>query len=305
MAPLFVYPITRRFIKDWRHEVCPVGGRIPKIKSVIFDSGGYQVQMGKLTYDELCRKLRDLIEREAWADMFVLPDHVPRTSDSDSDVERKIAETLTVGEQFLKWLPSPDRAVGVVHGRTLQHIKLGVRKWHEVGVTYIAFGSFGTSGRNGSVNMLSEHSLKLLQVLQDEARSFGMKWHIFGIGNPVYLMRLKSEGLEPTSFDTTGWWKAGGFGRVFLPHTKGFHITYDDGFRQFLEAKTQSQHQCPFCVDDSIKSTRLLRILHNLVSLCETVASVRKTASLPAKEQSDYAQLSLPIGMGGISECCG
>jgi hypothetical protein len=31
-----------------------------------------------------------------------------------------------------------------------------------------------------------------------------MKFHIFGIGNPTYLVRLKNEGIEPTSFDSTG-----------------------------------------------------------------------------------------------------
>jgi hypothetical protein len=234
VSPLFVPPATLRLLKSWREGSSPIRSPVANCQSLIFDSGGYQVQTGKLTYEELCRELRKTYERETWADFYVLPDHVPTSRDSDAEVERKIKETLTMGELFLNWLssvpcPSPpvprpsslvpfiERVIGVVHGRTVKQIREGVRKWHELGVRYIAFGSFGTSGRDGSVNLLSQNSLKLLKALQDEALSLGMKFHIFGIGNPTYLVRLKNEGIEPTSFDSTGWWKAGGFGKVFLP----------------------------------------------------------------------------------------
>jgi hypothetical protein len=235
VSPLFTPNATLRLLKEWRWNGTPPISHPSLIPSppatVFFDSGGYQVQMGKLSYDELCRRLRQVYERENWADLFVLPDHVPTSKDSDAEVERKIKETLTMGELFLNWLssasrpsslapcplspvPFVERVIGVVHGRTVKQIREGVRKWHELGVRYIAFGSFGTSGRDGSVNLLSQNSLKLLKALQDEALSFGMKFHIFGIGNPTYLVRLKNEGIEPTSFDSTGWWKAGGFGSI-------------------------------------------------------------------------------------------
>jgi ribosomal protein S18 acetylase RimI-like enzyme/queuine/archaeosine tRNA-ribosyltransferase len=299
VSPLFVPPATLRLLKSWREGSSPIRSPVANCQSLIFDSGGYQVQTGKLTYEELCRELRKTYERETWADFYVLPDHVPTSRDSDAEVERKIKETLTMGELFLNWLssvpcPSPpvprpsslvpfvERVIGVVHGRTVKQIREGVRKWHELGVRYIAFGSFGTSGRDGSVNLLSQNSLKLLKALQDEALSLGMKFHIFGIGNPTYLVRLKNEGIEPTSFDSTGWWKAGGFGKVFLPLSQQFHITCKPlALSRFLNAKAKNSHDCPFCLDSVLTKSRWLRVLHNLVAFAEAVQIVMDRAQNP------------------------
>jgi ribosomal protein S18 acetylase RimI-like enzyme/queuine/archaeosine tRNA-ribosyltransferase len=299
VSPLFVPPATLRLLKSWREGSSPIQSPVANCQSLIFDSGGYQVQTGKLTYEELCRELRKTYERETWADFYVLPDHVPTSRDSDAEVERKIKETLTMGELFLNWLssvPCPSslapcplppvpfvkRVIGVVHGRTVKQIREGVRKWHELGVRYIAFGSFGTSGRDGSVNLLSQNSLKLLKALQDEALSLGMKFHIFGIGNPTYLVRLKNEGIEPTSFDSTGWWKAGGFGKVFLPLSQQFHITRKPlALSRFLNAKAKNSHDCPFCLDSVLTKSRWLRVLHNLVAFAEAVQIVMDGAQNP------------------------
>ena len=292
VSPLFVPPATLRLLRSWREGHSPIQSPVANCQSLIFDSGGYQVQTGKLTYEELCRELRKIYERETWADFYVLPDHVPTSRDSDAEVERKIKETLTMGELFLKWLssvprpPSPiplvEQMIGVVHGRMVKQIREGVRKWHELGVRYIAFGSFGTSGRDGSVNLLSQNSLKLLSALQDEALSLGMKFHIFGIGNPTYLVRLKNEGIEPTSFDSTGWWKAGGFGKVFLPVSQQFHITRKPlALSRFLNAKSMDSHSCPFCLDSMLTKSRWLRVLHNLVAFAEAVQIVMDGAQNP------------------------
>ncbi len=292
VSPLFVPPATLRLLRLWRtgesfpvsHAPCPV--------SLIFDSGGYQVQTGKLTYEELCRELREIYERETWADFYVLPDHVPTSRDSDAEVESKIKETLTMGELFLKWLssvprpsspvPFVEQVIGVVHGRTVKQIREGVRKWHDLGVRYIAFGSFGTSGRDGSVNMLSQNSLKLLRALQDEAFSLGMKFHIFGIGNPTYLVRLKNAGIEPTSFDSTGWWKAGGFGYVFAVDGEGttsLRICLTRRITTSLEKAQKflrkSGHVCPFCAEEkSLRRFRWHRILHNLATFVEVATRI-------------------------------
>ena len=292
VSPLFVPPATLRLLRSWRtgesspvsHAPCPV--------SLIFDSGGYQVQTGKLTYEELCRELRRVYEQEAWADFYVLPDHVPTSRDSDAEVERKIKETLTMGELFLKWVfqgtRDTEQVIGVVHGRTVKQIREGVRKWHELGVRYIAFGSFGTSGKDGSVNLLSQNSLKLLKALQDEALSLGMKFHIFGIGNPTYLLRLKNEGIEPTSFDSTGWWKAGGFGNLLFVGAPQLHFarySASMGMVSTLRAKyvkASVQHDCPFCSDlRALRETRWLRVLHNLVAFVEAVQIVTDGVQSP------------------------
>jgi len=305
VSPLFVPPATLRLLKSWREGSSPIRSPVANCQSLIFDSGGYQVQTGKLTYEELCRELRKTYERETWADFYVLPDHVPTSRDSDAEVERKIKETLTMGELFLNWLssvpcPSPpvprpsslvpfiERVIGVVHGRTVKQIREGVRKWHELGVRYIAFGSFGTSGRDGSVNLLSQNSLKLLKALQDEALSLGMKFHIFGIGNPTYLVRLKNEGIEPTSFDSTGWWKAGGFGNLLFVGAPQLHFArYSASMGMVSTSKAKDvkaavQHDCPFCSNlRALRDSRWLRVLHNLVAFAEAVQIVMDGAQNP------------------------
>ena len=114
------------------------------------DSGGYQVQMGKMTFDELAHRLRGLYEAEDWADYYVLPDHVPHSTDNVKQVESKVSETLSTGELFLSRFPERrEKFMGVVHGRTEAQIRAGAAHWANLGVRYIGFGSFGTSGPNG------------------------------------------------------------------------------------------------------------------------------------------------------------
>src|SRR6266498_360219 len=48
---------------------------------VMFDSGGYYVQTGKLSYSALYYKLLTTYKAEPWADLFTLPDHVPTSKD--------------------------------------------------------------------------------------------------------------------------------------------------------------------------------------------------------------------------------
>jgi len=285
VSPLFAERSALRLLKAWRlgdPSALKCQFEAPSPKLLMFDSGGFQVQMGKISYEELCKRLRQLYEREDWADLYVLPDHVPTSRDTDSEVERKVKETLIMGELFLEWLngrgncrpaDSPTcrkQVVGVVHGRTVRQVVQVVGKWHELGVDYIAFGSFGTSGPKGSVNMLSGHSLKLLQAIAEEASANGQKLHIFGIGNPTYLLRLAQAGITPTSFDSTGWWKAGGFGKVFFSSSQQWHIT-----RKPLSSLLWSdldKHSCPFCLNlRALRRSRWLRVLHNLVAFVETV----------------------------------
>ncbi len=279
VSPLFVPPATLRLLQQGVLRSAS-GGQptwddgVPPCACVMFDSGGFQVQTGRLDYDELCRKLRKLYEREQWAHLFVLPDHVPTSRDADFEVHRKVDETLRMGELFLRWLPhlSEKTVVGVVHGRTEAQVRLAARHWLQLGVTYIAFGSFGTSGRNGSVNMLSRRSLKVLRALAEEAAGTGLRLHIFGIGNPTYLLRLAEHGITPTSFDSVGWWKAGGFGKVLFPTSRQLHVTRNPlAFLSARDIKRTERHNCPFCTDlAKLQRSRWHRVLHNLVTFVET-----------------------------------
>jgi queuine/archaeosine tRNA-ribosyltransferase len=172
---------------------------------VIFDSGGYQVQMGRLSFEELVERLLPFYGENAWADWMVLPDHVPRSSDSDLQVAAKVEDTLRAGERFLKRLPHlRERFIGVVHARTVEQVRFAVRHWASLGITYVAFGSFGTSGPKGSINKVSKESEALLLALQDACAEFGLSFHLFGIGGPTHLQRLRAAGIAPTSLDSAG-----------------------------------------------------------------------------------------------------
>lgn len=245
---------------------------------VMFDSGGYQVQMGRATYEELFDRLLRCYRENNWADWYVLPDRVPHSADSEREVEFKVRETLDFAKLFVRQMPDGfvEKAVGVVHGRTGEQVRRCVETYSDIGLRYIGFGSFGTSGPDGSVNMVSQTSLRLLRVAESLAREHGLRLHVFGIGSPNHLARLVKAGVSPDSFDSAGWWKAGGFGKIFFPGGCQLHITRMHKHtvtRQRIEyEKRRTQHSCPFCMDVlELRRKRILRIMHNLVSMLESV----------------------------------
>lgn len=250
---------------------------------VMFDSGGYQVQMGKATYEELFDRLLQFYRQNNWADWYVLPDHVPNSSDRDDEVEFKIRESIDFARLFLRQMPEKfvEKVVGVVHGRTEEQVRRCVEAYADMGVRYIGFGSFGTSGPNGTVNLISQRSIRLLRLVQALANEYGLRLHIFGIGSPTHLIRLADAGIAPTSFDSAGWWKAGGFGKVFFPNGRQLHVTRVAGYRAtslgIQQEKERTQHKCPFCTSIlRLRQDRIMRVMHNLAAMLDTVEEVRK-----------------------------
>lgn len=274
-TPLFSTPAAVALIHRLKEE----RGSI-----VMFDSGGYQVQMGKTSYEELFDRLLRLYRNNSWADWYVLPDHVPRSTDTDREVEFKVRETLDFARLFVRMMPDgfATKAIGVVHGRTEEQVRRCVEAYASMGVHYLGFGSFGTSGPNGTVNMVSQKSLRLLRLVQTLAREHGLRLHIFGIGSPSHLIRLQQGGIIPDSLDSAGWWKAGGFGKIFFPAGRQLHITRLGGpnatQRGIEREKQQAKHECPFCADISqLRRQRIMRVMHNLVAMLETVERVSKS----------------------------
>jgi queuine/archaeosine tRNA-ribosyltransferase len=172
------------------------------------------------------------------------------------------------------------KAVGVVHGRTEDQVRRCIEAYAEMGIRYIGFGSFGTSGPNGTINLVSQRSLKLLRLVQTLAREHGLYVHIFGIGSPSHLMRLAKANILPTSFDSAGWWKAGGFGNVFFPGGRQLHVTAVRSFETTLLGleyqRRRSGHKCSFCNDlKLLRRRRMNRILHNLAVMLDTLEHLR------------------------------
>jgi len=291
ISPLFAPPWTLKMLKVWRAgdwSVLNSSFPVEAPKAIMFDSGGFQVQMGKITYAELCERLKELYANHDWADFYVLPDHVPTSRDTEAEIDRKVLETLEVGERFLSWFEShfgdkaKERVVGVVHGRTIEQVISVARRWHELGVKYLAFGSFGTSGPNNSVNELGRRAIRFLQALCEEIETTGQKLHIFGIGNPNYLLRLAEFSIVPTSFDSVGWWKAGGFRRILFFGVPQIGLPDGDGeelkraLADIRLAKIKTNHECPFCKDlEALAAQRWHKVFHNLAVCCEAIQRLK------------------------------
>ncbi len=268
-TPLFTSLSTISLIRDIKERLGSV---------VMFDSGGYQVQMGKVAYEELVFRLMQFYQKHTWANWYVLPDHVPHSRDTILEVEFKVRETLDFARLFLRRMPLDfyQKAIGVVHGRTPEQIARCIEAYAEMGLTYVGFGSFSTSGPKNSVNHLSKHNIELLRLLQMLAYQKGMRVHVFGIGSPSHLTRLAESGVLPTSLDSAGWWKAGGYGNVFFPMGSQLQITVaatPNATRSGIEyQKSQSGHECLFCGDIRLlRKSRTNRILHNLTAMLDTM----------------------------------
>jgi N-acetylglutamate synthase-like GNAT family acetyltransferase len=245
---------------------------------IMFDSGGYQVQQGRMSFEDLIINLKRFYLENVWADRYILPDVVPVSTDSDEEVEFKVRDTIDYAKLFLSEMPGEirEKAVGVIHGRRFDQVRRCVEAYTELGLKYVAFGSFSTSGPKGGVNLLSRDNISLLREVYLLILEKGLSLHILGIGNPTYLLRLKRNGIIPHSFDSSGWWKAGGYGWIFFPGGKQIHITRlrtpDSTPNGIAWEKRRSNHDCPFCSDlPALRHNRMSRILHNLSALIETI----------------------------------
>jgi N-acetylglutamate synthase-like GNAT family acetyltransferase len=250
-----------------------------RIQEIWLDCGAYQVQQGKITYDKLLDKLDKLYRHNQWADGYVLPDIVPLSTDSDQIVEYKVRETLYHCTRFFQTMPAyiQERAIAPVHGRTPEQINRCLETYNQTGITTVGFGSWGTSGPNSSVNMLSQESLAMFSTVLDIASEHRMKVHCFGIGGPSSFNRLRSHKLIPHTLDSTTWWKAGGFGAVFFPNTAQIQLTKRRGFDTtkigLEQIKYSTNHSCYFCQSiEKLRTSRNYRIMHNLTAWLDTLA---------------------------------
>jgi len=271
-TPLFSRPSAINLIRQMKEEQGSV---------IMFDSGGYQVQMGKASYEELFDRLLRFYRENSWADWYVLPDHVPCSTDSEREVEFKVRDSIDFARLFIRMMPDDfvAKAIGVVHGRTADQVRRCIDAYAEMGIRYVGFGSFGTSGPNGTINLISQRSLRLLRLVQTHAHEHGMRVHIFGIGSPSHLIRLAEANITPASLDSAGWWKAGGFGNIFFPGGHQLHVTAVSTIETTLSGlerqRRRSMHECPFCEDlKLLRRNRMNRVLHNLTVMIETINSM-------------------------------
>jgi hypothetical protein len=249
--------------------------------SVMFDSGGYYCQTGRIDYQSLYSRLLRIYGQNQWADMYVLPDNVPTSKDDPETVAQKVCMTYEQSSNFFQAMPDElkPRAMPVVHGHNYQQIDACLETYIRLGVKQIGFGSFGTFGKNSQVNVATQSAVEYARYTAQVAHSYGIKVHMFGMGVPVVIMMLY--GIQADSFDSSSWLKAAGFGQVFLPLMRAYNITHRNttselqkginvpDFRLYCQV---TGHSCPLCdCMDCLQYNKMQRAAHNLIVLCETV----------------------------------
>lgn len=277
VTPLMVSAGTLRAVREVEAEY-----GIP----AMFDSGGYAVQTGRLDYFEMYSGLLELYRRERWAQLYTLPDNVPTSQDSVDAVDAKVRQTVECSELFYRELPPElrDRALGVVHGRSLAQVEFCLDRYTRLGLRHVGFGSFGTAGKNSSMNIATEAAVGNAGRLARLASERGLTTHLFGVGAPAILPWIARTGA--TSFDSANWARSAGFGQVFLPLTRGYNIshrhtvsTVQQGLTrtQFEQLCTASGHRCPFCESfEQLQTSREARASHNLCATADALEIIAR-----------------------------
>lgn len=254
--------------------------------TVMFDSGGYYVQIGRLSYQELYYPLLQFYKENRWADIYTLPDHVPTSQDAPEEIWTKVKNTVRYTCLFFQELPSElqERAMAVVQGHTLEQIDYCLKHFLPLGIRYLGFGSFGTVGKNSQVNIATYSAVDLAKYVISVAQKHGIQVHLFGLGAPALVAMIK--GIGASSFDSSSWIKSAGFGQIYLPFTRGYNISHRNGrselqkgitIQEFERLRSRTQHRCPFCHSiRDLQQEKMYRALHNLMSIRQSVDMVNR-----------------------------
>ena len=270
ISPVVAHKHTFDFVRELK--------RTGETEEVMFDSGGYFVQKGDITYYDLHRKLYECYQQEDWADIYVLPDNPPLSKDSPAEAEAKIKQTVEGSLRLYEDLPHSARqkAMPVVHATQSEHLDYCLRHYTKAsyGFQRIGFGSFPTSGTSNSINRLNVNALLLLRQLNATLARDGIELHTFGICTPPAIYLLSLVGVH--SFDSNGWMRSGGYGLIFLPFMRGYLVTFNSrrhGSLNEVEFKGWKEivgHNCPFCDSfERLSENRWDRIMHNLTVMAE------------------------------------
>lgn len=253
-------------------------------RRVMFDSGGYYVQIGKLPYEGLYMPLLELYRKHRWASLYTLPDHVPLSQDSAAVVDQKVRNTITYSTLFFQEMPDDlkSRAMPVVQGHSYRHVDACLKAYLKLGVRWIGFGSFGTQGTNNEVNIATQNSIDIARYVIDVAHINGVKVHLFGIGAPPLVAMVK--GIKADSFDSASWLKASGYGMVSLPFMRFYNISHQNQLSEFQrgiepddfeQLKHLTGHRCLLCDDyNGLQTKKMYRAAHNLIVLSESVSMI-------------------------------
>ena len=257
---------------------------------VIFDSGGFFVQQGKVSFDELFPRLLDYYTRNDWAEYFVLPDFVPTSRNTPCEVEERVHVTAAEGIKFHSRMPSDlrPRALGVLQGYSAAQLRFCLETYLGSGIPHLGFGSFDTGGLNAEINLFTAQAAQRLGVLRELLVGPYLRgesnvlpaFHLFGVSSPALLVDFP--GFLATSFDSSGWIRTAGYGNVYLPFRSRQNVTHGASALScgqglsaaaFYAACATTGHDCAFCRDfDRIRKDRYARMWHNAIVFREMTA---------------------------------
>jgi hypothetical protein len=282
--PLKHILVTPQFMSQ--ESMCLIRKMSEENHTVMFDSGGYYVQTGRVSYDDLFYPLLNIYHSNKWAETYVLPDYVPTSQDDRETVQFKVEATARTSELFYDCLDDElkARAMPVVHGHTIRQIDLCLDTYIRMGVKKIGFGSFGTMGAKKEVNVATQNAVELARYVIHVAHQYGIKVHIFGLGVPAIVAMLKGIGAD--SFDSSSWLKSAGFGQVFMPFMRSYNITYKSTIselqlgiteRDFEQLRIITDHRCAMCDDlEKLRRHKMHRAAHNLITVAESVERINR-----------------------------
>lgn len=263
--------------------------------NVMFDSGGYEVQVGNRSFDELYAFLLDFYQDNQWGHKYVLPDNVPLSQNDTDTVERKVDETIDTSRLCFRRLPDriQSKSLAVVQGHTTTQIARCLNAYAEIdGLNHVGFGSFGTSGASNGVNMITDEAFKNLQWAVRRAHEVGMTVHAFGVGGPTSIPLLYEAGVD--SFDTTSWMRSSGYGNAFFPFKSRFNASHKRTSGKVLtrdklaQMRNETGHECAFCEQiEQLQDSRWNRIIHNLIVLHEMSNKIQSLARDEIIERMD------------------
>lgn len=266
--------------------------------NLMFDSGGYEVQVGNKTFDELYSYLLEYYDSNRWGHRYVLPDNVPMSDDDSGTVQQKVDETISATRMCFHRLPEEikPRSVAVIQGHTREQVSRCIDAYKELdGLTQVGFGSFATGGVNDGVNIISSEVFKNLRWAVNRAHEYSLSVHAFGVGGPTSIPLLYEANID--SFDTTSWMRTSGYGNVYFPfksrlnashrkHRSGSVLTQ----QELPHLKAETDHDCPFCEDMSrLSNNRWDRILHNLIVTYEVVQRIDDMSRCEVIEMMDQS----------------
>src|SRR5258708_6192114 len=265
---------------------------------VIFDSGGFHVQQGRLGLKSASKQLRQLYRENSWAHRFTLPDAPITSHDSREVISRKLSSTRSQYRRFPADLPSSlrSRFLPVVHGTTSRELRQSALAARRVGSKSIGFGGFSTSGPNAGVNSVTHDNLRLLTEFAALCTKWSLDLHVFGIGGPAAIAVLHY--LPIKTFDSAGWIRTAAYGNVYLPYVGAVNITGAASSRRFVAPRdfrrilNKTSHTCAFCQDPKLlASSWHYRALHNYRTVMDLT---RELESSPAEQTLETLRIFNP-----------